>query len=185
MNKAVFLDRDGTLNVEVNYLYRTEDFKFVRGAIEAIKIFHDLGFKVIVITNQAGIARGYYSEKDVVHLHSYIDAELNKENTYIDAYYYCPHHPQGTDGKYAIECECRKPKTGMIKKAVQDMNVDLAHSFIVGDKEIDVITGKNSGIKHTVLVRSGHPIDEINTVADVIHNDLLSFAYKLADDYRS
>lgn len=176
MNKAVFLDRDGTINKEVNYLHRPEDFVFIPGAVEAIKIFRRLGYKVIVITNQAGVARGYYKEGDVKALHQFLDNLLADEGTSIDAYYYCPHHPDGILEEYEGECSCRKPKTGMIIHATKDFDIDLSNSIIIGDKEIDVQTGKNSGIGKCVLVRSGHPTEEKNTVADATYDNLLDFA---------
>lgn len=179
VKKAVFLDRDGTINIETNYLYKVEEFIFIEGAAEAIKIFHDLGYTVIVITNQAGVARGYYSESDIEKLHDYIDTELQKKGTYIDAYYYCPHHPKGVVKEYAIICNCRKPKTGMIERAALEWNIELGESIIVGDKEIDVQTGKNAGIKRSVLVRSGHSIVEFDTVAGEIYDDLINFAQTL------
>ena len=179
MNKAVFLDRDGTINIERNYLYKAEDFVFIDGAVEAIKIFRSLDYKVIVITNQAGVARGYYSESDVDKLHNYIDAELIKEGIYIDAYYYCPHHPEGTIPEYAVICNCRKPKTGLIEKAVRDWNIDLSESIMIGDKEIDVNTGKNAGVKYCILVRSGHIINESDTVADLVCDNLIDFANRI------
>lgn len=179
MKRAVFLDRDGTINKEVNYLYKKEDFIFIPKTIEAIRIFHELEYKVIVITNQAGVARGYYKKQDVEMLHRYIDKLLISENTYIDAYYYCPHHPEGNVEKYKIKCNCRKPNHGMIDQAVKDFDIDLSKSIIVGDKEIDVKTGKNAGIGKCVLVRSGHIVDEINTVADSIYDSLYDFAQRL------
>lgn len=182
MNKAVFLDRDGTVNIEKNYLFKAADFIFIKGTVEAINIFHDLGYKVIVISNQAGVARGYYSENDVKELHHFIDAELKKGDEYIDGYYYCPHHPEGVIVKYAGECKCRKPKTGMIEQAAADFDINLKESIIVGDKEIDILTGKNAGIKLSVLVRSGYPIDEANTAADAVFDDLLSFARTISGD---
>jgi len=179
MRKAIFLDRDGTINTERNYLFKTEDFVFIKGTIEAIRIFHTLGYKVIVITNQAGIARGYYSEDDVKRLHNYIDAELEKKGTYVDAYYYCPHHSEGIIAKYAVECKCRKPNTGMIEKAVHEWNIDLSESIIVGDKEIDVQTGENAGIGKKILVKSGRLVNEEVTLADMVYDDLISFAHGL------
>lgn len=183
MNKAVFLDRDGTINKEVNYLYRKEDFNFIPKTIEAIKIFHELGYKVIVITNQAGVARGYYKEQDIEILHRYVDKLLIAENTYIDAYYYCPHHPEGSVERYKIKCNCRKPNNGMIYHAVKDFNIDLRESIIIGDKEIDIQTGKSAGIGKCVLVRSGHIVDEFNTVADSIYDSLYNFAIKLKKSF--
>lgn len=179
MNKAVFLDRDGTINKEVNYLYRPEDFVFIPGAVEAIKTFRRLGYKVIVITNQAGVARGYYKEEDVKALHQFLDNLLADEGTRIDAYYYCPHHPDGIVEEYKGECSCRKPKTGMIIHATKDFDIDLSNSIIIGDKEIDVQTGKKSGIGKCILVRSGHSTEEKNTVADAIYDNLFDFAKAL------
>lgn len=181
-NKAVFLDRDGTINFEKNYLYKTKDFQFIPGVIEAIKIFRNLGYLVIVVTNQSGVARGYYTEKDIKTLHNYVSGKLKEEGTWVDGYYYCPHHPEGTVLAYAVECSCRKPQTGMVTSAMRDFNISLSESIIVGDKEIDVKTGKDVGIGCVVLVRSGHSIDESNTAADMIYDDLYSFARSLVNE---
>ncbi|MSU00235.1 HAD family hydrolase [Tissierella sp. DSM 105185] len=201
--KAIFLDRDGTINKEVNYLYKPSDFYFIPGSEEAIKIFHDLGFIVIVVTNQSGVARGYYTEDDIIVLHKYIEWELNKISTkglefddkraiedeknngyYIDSYYYCPHHPKGIIEKYAINCDCRKPNTGMVDNAIDDFKgkgiyIDVSQSYIVGDKESDILTGKNAGFYKTVLVCSGHEVDKSNSEADMIFEDLFEFAQSL------
>ncbi len=171
--KAVFIDRDGTLNREVNYLSNSGDFSFIYGAPQAVEKLHQMGYLVIVVTNQAGIAKGYYNECAVNKLHGYIDKLLEEENTYIDAYYYCPHHPGGSVPQYAVECECRKPKTGMIDKAVSDfkakgIQINLERSVMVGDTENDILTGKNASIGKCVLVRTGHPADEGSTSADAV-----------------
>ena len=180
MNKAVFLDRDGTINKEVNYLYKPDDFVFIPGTIQAIKVFHELGYKVIVITNQAGVARGYYTETDVKALHEYLDNLLAAEATYIDAYYYCPHHLDGIVDDYKKECRCRKPGIGMIKKAAKEFEINLGESIIVGDKEIDILTGKKSEIGKCVLVRSGHLIEK-TTIADLVYENLYDFAIDLKE----
>jgi D-glycero-D-manno-heptose 1,7-bisphosphate phosphatase len=180
-DRVVFLDRDGTINKEVDYLYKIEDFEFIPNAPEAIKIFHELGYKVIVITNQAGVARGYYKETDIEILHKYIDKLLEKGGTYINAYYYCPHHPDGTVKEYSYQCNCRKPETGMIDQAIRDYDVDLGRSILIGDKEIDIKTGKNSGIGKSYLVKSGHDIEEDTTQADNIHDDLYKIALELKE----
>lgn len=177
--KAVFLDRDGTLNIEKNYLYRKEDFEFIDGAIESIKIFHDCGYKVIVITNQAGIAKGYFKEEDVIFLHQHISEKLKANNTYVDGYYYCPHHKDGTITEYTIDCECRKPKAGMLYQAAKDHDLDLSKSFIIGDNETDILSGKYAHLKSCFLVRSGHPIDEKNTQADYVFNSIIDVAIYL------
>lgn len=178
-DKAVFLDRDGTINKEVNYLYRKDDFEFIPSAPEAIKLFHDLGYKVIVITNQAGVARGFYGENDVKILHDYIDYLLDREGTYIDAYYYCPHHPEGIVNNYSFYCNCRKPQIGMIEKVLKDYDIDLVNSIFIGDKEIDIQTGKSAGVGRCFLVKSGHLVDEENTEADALFNDIFEIAVYL------
>lgn len=147
MNKAVFLDRDGTINIEKNYLYRIEDFEFIDGVPEAIKLLNDAGYLVIVVTNQAGIGRGYYTEEDMNILHRYIDKQLKKYGAHIDAYYYCPHHPEYGIGEYKKECDCRKPRSGMLEKAIKDFNIDINNSYIIGDKIWDMQAGRNIGIK--------------------------------------
>lgn len=175
-DKVVFLDRDGTINKEVNYLHKIEDFEFIQGAPEAIKMFHELGYKVIVITNQAGVARGYYKEEDIKILHYYMDKLLEKEGTYIDAYYYCPHHPDGVVKEYSFECSCRKPEIGMINQVMKDFNIDLKNSIFIGDKEIDIETGKKAGVGKSYLVKSGHHFDKSNTNAHKIYKDIFEIA---------
>lgn len=159
MNKAVLIDRDGTLNIEKNYLYKVEDFEFTQNAIEAIRKLNDSGFLVIVITNQAGIARGYYTEKDLEKLHIWMNEELSKYNAKIDKFYYCPHHPIHGLGLYKQECNCRKPNNGLYLRAIEEFNIDTSNSYVIGDKITDLIPGKNSGMK-TVLVRTGYGIKE-------------------------
>ena len=136
--KVIFLDRDGTLNVEVNYLHRKEDLVLLPGVPEALKAFKDQGYKLVVITNQAGVARGYYTEDDVRELHRYMNELLAEQGAEIDGFYYCPHHPEHGIGKYKIQCHCRKPETGMFEMAEQDFDVDKASSWMIGDKLIDI-----------------------------------------------
>ena len=142
MNKAAFFDRDGTINVEKNYLYKVEDFEFIKGIPELIKKYNDEGYVVIVVTNQAGIARGYYTEEDMNILHRYINEQLAKIGAHIDAFYFCPHHPDITG-----ECNCRKPKTGMLEKAIQEWNIDVNQSILYGDKPWDIEAGEKCGIR--------------------------------------
>ena len=155
MDRVVFLDRDGTINEEVEYLYRPEDLRFLPGVPEAIKRLNGAGFKVVVITNQAGVARGYYTEADVERLHSYMNRLLEEKGAHIDGFYYCTHHPEHGIGEYKKDCECRKPKTGMFLRAEKDFPADKEHSFMVGDKLIDVEAGKNYGVR-AVLVGTGY-----------------------------
>ena len=124
---AVFLDRDGTINVEKNYLYRYEEWEWIAGAQDAIARLNKLGFLVVVVTNQAGIARGLYQEQDVERLHQLIAAELKESGATIDAFYFCPHHPDFTDA-----CSCRKPSSGMILEAARNLHIDLSRSWMVG-----------------------------------------------------
>jgi len=142
VNKAVFLDRDGTINVDKHYVYKIDDFEFIDGVPEMIKRFNDDGYKVIVISNQSGVARGFYTIADVEKLHRYIDGELAKIGAKIDAYYICPHHPDFTG-----VCECRKPKTGLVERAIKDFDIDVSQSLFVGDKESDRECARQIGIK--------------------------------------
>jgi D-glycero-D-manno-heptose 1,7-bisphosphate phosphatase len=155
MNKAVFLDRDGTINSEKVYLYKTEDFEFTPYAEEAIRRFNELNYKVIVITNQSGIARGFYSEADLSALHTYINEKLLAKNATIDAFYYCPHHPQAVIEKYKIDCNCRKPKPGLFERAIRDFNIDVNLSWAVGDKLRDIEPALSLGIKSALIAENG------------------------------
>ena len=134
MNKAIFLDRDGTINVEKNYLYKIEDFEFLPGVIEALKKFQDAGYLLIIITNQSGIGRGYYSENDFKKLNDWMLSTLKKFGVTITAVYYCPHLPDAKIKKYRKECECRKPNLGMYNQAIKDYDLDLSKCYAIGDK---------------------------------------------------
>jgi D-glycero-D-manno-heptose 1,7-bisphosphate phosphatase len=134
MNKAVFLDRDGTINVEKNYLYKIEDFEFIPGVIEGLKLLQDAGFLLIIITNQSGIARGYYTEEDFNRLNNWMLNQLVEYGVNIAKVYYCPHLPDATVKEYRIDCECRKPKLGMYYQAIRDYDIDLGQSYAIGDK---------------------------------------------------
>lgn len=149
---AVFIDRDGTINVEKNYLVRFQDWEWIPGAIDAIKRLNSLGSKVIVISNQAGVARGYYTESDVERLHDRVNAELKRLSARIDGYYYCPHHPDYGSRK---PCECRKPAPGMILRAARDLCVDLSQSYLIGDKESDIRAGFAAGVA-PIMVATGY-----------------------------
>ena len=155
MEKVIFLDRDGTLNEEVNYLHRKEDLVLLPGVPEALKAFKDQGYRLVVVTNQAGVARGYYTEDDVKELHRYMNELLAGQGVKIDAFYYCPHHPEHGIGKYKVRCHCRKPETGMFEMAEQDFVVDKASSWMIGDKLIDMEAGRKYGVR-TVLVGTGY-----------------------------
>lgn len=145
--KAVFLDRDGTINVEKNYLYKIDDFEFIDGVLEALKELSDAGFLLIIITNQSGIARGYYTEKDYGILNSWLLETFAKNGIKISASYFCPHLPDATVEKYRTVCTCRKPNTGLFEQAVKDFNIDLKRSFAIGDKIRDLAICEKSECK--------------------------------------
>lgn len=149
-NKAVFLDRDGTINVDKGYVHHIEDWEWIPGAIESIAALNHAGYLVIVVTNQAGIARGYYTDKEVAALHEWMNRELVKHGARIDGFYYCPHHPEFSD-----ECKCRKPLPGLLLQAKRDLDVDFANSWLIGDKHSDVQAGLAAGVK-PILVMTGY-----------------------------
>jgi len=157
---AVFFDRDGVLNVDKGYVHKAEDFEWIEGAREAIKYFNDKGYFVFVVTNQAGIARGYYSEEHFNNFTTWISNELYKIGAHIDEVYYCPHHPTEGLGRYRKVCMCRKPESGMILSALEGWPVDKERSFIVGDKDSDIVAAKKVGIKG-LLFQSGNLIELI------------------------
>ena len=147
MNGVVFLDRDGVINADIGYLWRREDFVWIPGAPAAIRLFNERGRPVVVVTNQSGVARGYYSEQDVESLHRWMNAELNRQGARIDAFYFCPHHPDGAIPEYTRVCDCRKPQPGMLLQAMEDWRADPATSFLIGDKESDVAAAAAAGIR--------------------------------------
>ena len=158
-NRAVILDRDGTINIEKNYLYKIDEFEFTYRADEAIKILNNSGFKTIVITNQSGIARGFFNEIDVEKLHSYINKKLSEIGTKIDKFYYCPHHPNYGIDKYRKKCNCRKPNVELYQKAIDEFNIDVDRSYVIGDKISDLIPGNRLGFK-CILVMTGYGAKE-------------------------
>lgn len=159
MDKVVFLDRDGTINQEVEYLYRPEDLVILPTAAQAIALLRENGFRIVVVTNQAGIARGYYTVEQMHGLHRYLNEQLEKEGAGIDHFYYCPHHPEHGIGRYKRVCRCRKPGTGMFEMAEKEYEIDKSRSYMIGDKRIDVEAGHNYGVKG-ILVGTGYGAKE-------------------------
>jgi D-glycero-D-manno-heptose 1,7-bisphosphate phosphatase len=156
MVKSIFLDRDGVIIEDTHHLYRTEDIKIIEGATDAIRRLNEADYKVIIITNQAVVARGICDEQRVREINKYITALFYKDGSRIDGIYYCPHHPTaGNDPRYTRECGCRKPKIGLILKAKRKFNICLKDSYVIGDKTSDIKMGDNAGCK-TVLVQTGH-----------------------------
>lgn len=185
MSRAIFLDRDGTINKEKYYLYRQEDFEWIPGAREAIRTFDRLGYKVFIITNQSGIARGYYTEADVKKLHGWMDEELCRSGAKVDGYYYCPHHPTEGLGIYKTGCSCRKPKAGLFWRAIREQGItDLKNSWTVGDRLRDlepagelgcrkalVLTGQ--GMAETTVKQEGIEVFEsINVFAEWLETQI-------------
>jgi len=146
MQKALFLDRDGVINVEKNYLYKIEDFEFIDGIFEVCKYYEKLGYIIIVITNQSGIARDFYNEEDFLTLTKWMNERFSQEGTHISEVYFCPHLP-AISGR----CQCRKPNPGMILEAADKYNIDIKNSVLIGDKERDIEAGLNAGIEENYL----------------------------------
>lgn len=163
MKKAVFLDRDGTINVDRHYLYRPEDFVCLPGAVEALRILIAKGYRLIIITNQSGIARGYYTEADFHRLNKWMLPMLAARGVIIDGIYYCPHLPEGAVKAYSVDCSCRKPATGLYYKAAKEHSIDLTASVAVGDRMRDCEICRETGCRG-YLIGEGEPVDVLNKV---------------------
>lgn len=146
-DKAVFFDRDGVLNEDVAYLYKIADLRWVEGAREAVAYLTQLGYKIFIVTNQSGIARGYYTVDEMQQLHEYMQRAIAADGGKIEKIYYCPHHPEGSVAEYACTCDCRKPKPGMILNALAEYDIDKEQSFLIGDSKRDVEAAEAAGIK--------------------------------------
>jgi D-glycero-D-manno-heptose 1,7-bisphosphate phosphatase len=165
LNRAVFLDRDGVINVEKEYLHRVGDFEFLPGVPQALRLLKEAGFLLIVVTNQSGVARGYYSLEDVACLHRHLQDQLAPYGATVDGFYVCPHHPEHGTGDLTVECSCRKPLPGMIEKAAVDFQIDPARSYLVGDKMSDIEAGQAAGCR-SFLVRTGYGGRDAEVVPD-------------------
>lgn len=150
--KVAFLDRDGVINSDKGYVHKINDFVVMPGVITACKEFINLGFEIIIVTNQAGIARGYYSQADMHKLHNHMKEIFLENDIRIKKIFFCPHHPEGTIKELSIECNCRKPKPGMFLKALNVFDIDLKSSLMVGDKFSDLIAAKEAGINKLYYV---------------------------------
>jgi D-glycero-D-manno-heptose 1,7-bisphosphate phosphatase len=170
--KAIFLDRDGTLNKYVGFLRKTDEMELLPGVAEAIRKINASGYLAIVITNQPVVARGEVTFEGLEEIHRKLETELGKEGAYIDALYYCPHHPdkgfEGERPEYKIDCDCRKPKPGLILQAAKDFNIDLSQSYMIGDNVTDVESGKNAGCKDSILVETNKQGALFETVEKII-----------------
>jgi len=151
--KTIFLDRDGVINKEKNYLYKIEDFEFINGVFEACRYFTNLEYKIIIITNQSGISRHFYTENDYVNLTKWMINQFNDNDINNLDIFHCPHEPKSN-------CNCRKPNPGMFLEAKTKYNIDMKSSWMIGDRENDIIAANNAGIHNTILVKSGHKVNE-------------------------
>ena len=163
--KTIFLDRDGVINKEVNYLYKIKDFEFINGIFEACHHFKSLNYQMVIVTNQSGIARNLYKSQDYQDLTIWMLKEFAKHNIEILDVFHCPH---GQDS----QCSCRKPKPGMLLEAKNKHDIDMENSWLIGDKEVDIIAANNAGIVNTILVKSGHKINKKTSQARFILNSI-------------
>lgn len=176
-DRAVFLDRDGTLVEEVGYLDRLDRLRVFPWSVDAVRLLNRAGFRAVVVTNQAGVAKGLFPETFVGEAHRELEARFADGGAIIERFYYCPHHPEGTVAAFRAACECRKPKAGMIWQAQRELGIDPARSFVVGDRWIDVEMGRAAGAR-TVLVRTGYgraeePLRPADLTADFVAETLM------------
>jgi len=180
---AVFLDRDGVINKDKGYVSQIDDFEFIEGSIEGMQLLKQHGYLIVVITNQSGIARGYYSEDEFMTLTEWMDWSLADRGVDLDGIYYCPHHPEKGIGDYKQDCACRKPNTGMLDSAAEELDIDFSKSFLVGDKLSDIQAGQKSKLKANYLVSTGKVLCEKGAEeADGVFKDLLSVAKSIVSD---
>lgn len=176
IHRALFLDRDGVINLDHGYVYRQDEFTFIPGIFDACRLARDQGFTIVVVTNQAGIGRNYYTEEDFETLTRWMKERFLEEGITVAAVYYCPHHPEAGIGRYRQESFDRKPNPGMLLRAKSDLGIDLTHSILIGDKESDIEAAKRAGIG--ISIRFGTLPDGEVTQADLRaqnHGDVCSF----------
>ncbi len=185
-SRAVFVDRDGTLNEDIGYVSTPDELVLYPWAAEALRLIDESGFLIVVITNQSGIARGMYTEQTLEAIHSRMIAQLALKGARIDAVYYCPHHPEVGNERYRIACECRKPQTGMLDRAARELAIDLTRSFVIGDKASDVKLAENAGAR-AALVLTGygretlaHP-DRWPCAPEIVAENLLEAVKRILD----
>lgn len=188
---AVFLDRDGTLNVEAGYINHVDRLKLIDGAAEAVVLLARHGLKTIVVTNQSGVARGYFPAEHLLKLHDRLQTLLKEQGAELDAIYCCPHHPDVGEPPFRQDCDCRKPKLGMIRRAEKELSVDATRSYMVGDKISDVEFGRRAGCK-SILLLTGYGKgeleyhgDRLESEPDFIAEDILDAAKWIVKDLES
>ena len=179
-DKAVFLDKDGVINIDQDYDVSIEKLSLIDHTYEAFRLIKSKGYKIVIISNQSGIARGFYSEKENKKQMIFIQEKLQEHGTCYDKYYYCPHYLQGSIEKLKVDCECRKPKPGMLLRASEELGIDLENSYLVGDRVSDLEAGLNAGLKKVFLVKTGKKVtQEANGKATKVYNNLYEFAMEL------
>lgn len=173
MRKAAFIDRDGVINEDRAYVYRAADFEFIPGSVDALRTLREAGYLLVVITNQSGIARGLFREADYRKLDEYMRERLAQAAVLLDSVQYCPHLPDAPILQYRRDCECRKPRAGMIRAAVEQLGIELSQSILVGDRKADIEAGRAAGVGRCFLVRSGQPLSAGDALlADGVYEDL-------------
>jgi D-glycero-D-manno-heptose 1,7-bisphosphate phosphatase len=179
---AVFLDRDGVINVDHGYVHDEHDFEFINGVFEATKQLKAMGYLLVLVTNQSGIARGLFSEDRFLSLTQWMDWNFADHDVELDGIYYCPHHAEKGIGEYKQECDCRKPRPGMFLEARDFLKIDMANSVMVGDKAEDLIAADAAGVGTKILVRSGKPVTEKGeSLATVVLDSIKSVPAFLAE----
>lgn len=177
---AIFLDRDGTMNVDKGYVHEIDNFQFIDGVIDAMRELKEMGYALVMVTNQSGIARGLYTEDTFMQLTEWMDWSLADRDVDLDGIYFCPHHPEAVVEEYRQACNCRKPQPGMLLQAKDELNIDMPASYMVGDKIDDMLAGKAAGVGKTVLVRSGKPVtEEGEKAADWVIDSLANLPARL------
>ena len=173
MIEAAFIDRDGVINEDRAYVYRPDDFQFIPGSIAALRALREAGFALVVITNQSGIARGLFTEAQYLEGQTYLREQLSAAGVTLDSIQYCPHLPEAPVARYRQDCDCRKPRPGMILTAARQLDIDVSRSILIGDRTADVLAGRAAGVGRCFLVRSGQPLTpEDPQLADGVYADL-------------
>jgi D-glycero-D-manno-heptose 1,7-bisphosphate phosphatase len=160
---AVFIDRDGTINEQMGYINHISRFMLLPGSAEAIRLLNDHGYLVIIVSNQSGVARGYFPMDLANEIHAHMRVLLERDNARVDGIFFCPHYPKGKLPEYSRACECRKPKTGLIKMACGDFDIDMANSYVIGDRCTDMELARNAGLKG-ILVKTGYGLGDLEYV---------------------
>lgn len=173
---AIFMDRDGTLNIDHGYVHTWEEWNWIDGAKEAVKIVNEMGYRLVVVTNQSGIARKLYDHEEVIQLHRRVIEDLKQDGLTIDSFYWCPHHEDITG-----VCTCRKPDSGLLERAAAELNIDLSQSWMIGDKASDVRAGQSAGCR-SLLVETGYGRQEVKDASTSVFSNVLRAVEHIFND---